>query len=102
MKNILVNTIEHKSCYMHIAALFYNNISGMYPNFRDTILFSGIKPSNWMPTPYSIHEFKKTYPILDKYSLDDQTDSILANEVKGENPLNNIDPYLIKKLLADS
>jgi len=63
----------------------YKLISGLYPNFRGTILISGEKSKYWFPTDNSIDNFKRYYShIYKKYDLDDELDDTLIKKMQLE------------------
>ena len=55
-------------------------ISMFYPNFRDTILISGMKPKDWHPTKPSIDNFDKYYNHINKHNLDNEPDESLIKK----------------------
>ena len=84
MNNTAVEMVEDQSFPRKVILNAYKLISGLYPNFRATILISGKKPKNWSPTSNSIDNFKKYYSHIRKYNLDNEPDEVLINKM--ENP----------------
>ncbi len=84
-KMIMGDILEGGSFFKKIIVKAYKQVSGLYPNFRDTILISGKKPKDWRPTDNSIETFKRYYSHIEKYNLDNEPDEVLLNEIlKGD------------------
>lgn len=81
--NIMTDAVRVDNFFKKIVVKTYNLISGLYPNFRDTILISGKKPKDWLPTDASIREFKKYYSHIEKYNLDNEPDEVLIGKMVG-------------------
>lgn len=81
-KMINLGTFEGLNFPINVIVKTCKLISGLYPNFRDTILVAGKKPKNWHPTDNSINNFKKYYPHIINYNLDNEPDAVLINEMK--------------------
>jgi len=78
MLNIASRDTKGKNILDKIKIKAFKIISGFYPNFRDTILISGKKPTNWHLTNPSIEIFKKYYPHIGMYNLDgEQSDTLI-------------------------
>lgn len=81
MINIMVDAVRVDFFLKKIVIKTYKLISGLYPNFRDTILISGKKPKDWSPIDVSIMNFKKYYTHIQKYNLDNEPDEVLVNKI---------------------
>ncbi|CAD6491679.1 MAG: Ubiquinone biosynthesis O-methyltransferase [Candidatus Argoarchaeum ethanivorans] len=81
MINIMIDAVKSETFFKKIVVKMYKLISGLYPNFRDTILISGKKPKDWNPTDNSIETFKKYYTHIEKYNLDNEPDEVLVNKI---------------------
>ena len=81
MINIMIDAAKSETFLKKIIVKMYKLISGLYPNFRDTILISGKKPKDWHPTDNSIETFKKYYTHIEKYNLDNEPDEVLVNKI---------------------
>ena len=81
MINIMIDAVRVENFLKKIVIKTYKLISGLYPNFRDTILISGKKPKDWRPTDNSIETFKKYYSHIEKYNLDNEPDEVLINKM---------------------
>ena len=84
MINIMIGAVGVENFFKKIVVKTYKLISGLYPNFRDTILISGKKPKDWHPTDNSIEIFKKYYSHIEKYNLDNEPDEVLVNKILEE------------------
>jgi len=84
MLNIMVEMVESKRFFRKVIIKTYKLISGVYPNFRDTILISGKKPKDWFPTDSSIDNFKRYYSHIKKYNLDNESDDNLIKKMQLE------------------
>lgn len=84
MINIMIDAVGVEIFFKKIVVKTYKLISGLYPNFRDTILISGKKPKDWLPTDNSIETFKKYYTHIQKYNLDNEQDDVLINKILEE------------------
>ena len=84
MINIMVDAVRVENFQKKIVIKTYKLISGLYPNFRDTILISGKKPKDWRPTDNSIETFKRYYSHIEKYNLDNEPDEVLVNKILEE------------------
>ena len=82
MMNIMIDMVESRNFLKKIIVKTYKLISGLYPNFRDMMLFSGKKPKDWRPTDSSIEALKKYYPHIEKYNLDNEPDEVLINKLQ--------------------
>ena len=81
----MIDAVRVEKFLKKIVIKTYKLISGLYPNFRDTILISGKKPKSWRPTDNSIETFKRYYSHIEKYNLDNLPDEVLLNEIlKGD------------------
>ncbi|CAD6491590.1 MAG: Ubiquinone biosynthesis O-methyltransferase [Candidatus Argoarchaeum ethanivorans] len=81
MVNIMIDHVKAGNFLKNIIIKSYKLVSGLYPNFRDTILISGKKPKDWNPTDNSIETFKKYYTHIEKYNLDNEPDEVLVNKI---------------------
>ena len=81
MMNIMVRIVGGRGFPQKIIVKIYELISGLYPNFRDTILIWGKKPEDWQPTDSSIKTFPKYYSEIEKYNLDNEPDELLINKM---------------------
>ena len=84
MINIMIDAVRVENFLKKIVIKTYKLISGLYPNFRDTILISGKKPKDWRPTDNSIETFKRYYSHIEKYNLDNEPDEVLVNKILEE------------------
>jgi len=82
MMNILVEMDEDRDFFGQVITKAYKLISGLYPNFRDTILIWGKKPKNWDATDSSVAIFRKHYPFIQRYNLDNEPDEVLIKKMK--------------------
>jgi len=82
MTNIGIENIETHGFLSRLTVNAYKLISGLYPNFRATILVSARKPEEWKPTDASIEDFKMVYPHLTKYNIDNERDNVLINKIQ--------------------
>lgn len=77
MTNIAVNYLI--SCETNptkrVIYIIYKLIASLTPNLKDTIIIQGKKPVNWWPKEVSIKKFKKYYEHMDKYNLNQESDS---------------------------
>jgi 2-polyprenyl-3-methyl-5-hydroxy-6-metoxy-1,4-benzoquinol methylase len=78
MVNIMVDMVKDANFFVLTA---YKLLSGVYPNFRDTILISGKKPKDWLPTSVSINDFKRCYSHLKTYNLDNESNDDLIKKM---------------------
>ncbi|PWR72759.1 class I SAM-dependent methyltransferase [Methanospirillum lacunae] len=74
MRNILLYLIPHKRFLEKVVFITYRLICDLWPNFRDSILISGRKPSNWSSIEPSLSKFSISYPHIIKYNYDNETD----------------------------
>ena len=81
MMNIMIDMIESRNFLEKIIVKTYKLTSGLYPNFRDMMLFSGKKPKAWCPTDNSIKTLKKYYSHIEKYNLDNDPDEVLIAKI---------------------
>lgn len=82
MVNIMVDMVKDVNFLVLTA---YKVLSGLYPNFRDTILISGKKPKNWLPTSVSIEDFKRCYSHLETCNLDNESNDDLLKKMLHDN-----------------
>jgi SAM-dependent methyltransferase len=63
---------------------FYDLISGLYPNFRDTIIIWARKPRGWRPIDdlEAIENMKSCYPHMVKYNLENEHNNIIVDKLK--------------------
>lgn len=81
MNIMIIDMFEGGNFFKKAVVKAYQLVSGLYPNFRDTILISGKKPKDWQPTETSIKTFSKYYRHIGKYNLDNEPDEILVNKM---------------------
>ena len=85
MINIMIDAAKSETFLKKIVIKTHKLISGLYPNFRNTILISGKKPKGWHPTDNSLETFKRYYSHIEKYNLDNEPDEVLLKEIlKGD------------------
>ena len=84
MVAVMIDRVGVENFFKKIVVKTYKLMSGLYPNFRDTILISGKKPSDWHLTEASIREFEKYYPHIKKYNLDNVPGEVLIDIVDRE------------------
>lgn len=67
-----------------IVVKFYDLVSKLYPNFRDTILIWARKPESWLPLDdlKAIESLKSCYPHVVKYNLENEPNNILVGRLK--------------------
>jgi len=83
MLNLLDDT-EPKGILNKIVVRVYKFVSGLYPNFRSTMLIVGKKPTNWQTTDPSIKNLSKYYPHIERWNLDNVPDDVLLNKILEE------------------
>ena len=84
MRNILTDMTDmtnQGAFFQKIIVKTYKLISGLYPNFRDTIVISGKKPKDWHPTNNSIKNFSEYYFYIEKWNLDNEPDELSINKM---------------------
>lgn len=74
---------ERKGIYK-IIPRFYDLLSNIYPNFRDTVLIYGRKPKDWkyVSDEEAFILLKRYYQHLVKYNLDNESDEAILLKIK--------------------
>jgi len=81
MINIMSDVVGGGNLLKRVVVKIYKLVSGLYPNFRHTILISGKKPKDWRLTDNSIKTFAKYYHHIEKYNLDNEPEELLLNKI---------------------
>lgn len=81
MINVMIGSVKGENFLKKNIVKTYKLVSGIYPNFRDTILISGKKPKEWHPTDNSIEIFKRYNTHIEKYNLDNVSDEVLVTKI---------------------
>jgi 2-polyprenyl-3-methyl-5-hydroxy-6-metoxy-1,4-benzoquinol methylase len=79
MTGILADTAE--SIGRKSAIFIYGTISGIYPNFRDTLVATAKKPAAWEPVKDSLDEFRRCYTLVKECNLDSVSDDDLVQQI---------------------
>lgn len=78
--NTFVN-ISNEGLLKSVMIYLYLSITGIHSTFKNTLLISARKPSNWEPTKIQIDRFQKVYPHIERYNIDGDNHELILSKI---------------------
>lgn len=73
--------LQNKNLLASILVRSYKVLTLLNPFFKSTQLISSKKPKKWVPVQPSMKEFKKVYPHLEKYNMNNVNDEEIKESI---------------------